>query len=158
MLSLEELMKRDTKAELLEKLKKTGKNAQQGPKLPSGRLEVKKALPRASEVQTPMRLHIDPVGRHKQVDLTFAPFGNLHFERAEYGIYRILRDFLADKSVEVLVAQGYTERFYLFGVYVDRFAADFAPGKFFYHKCGKFQRIHRGIGVETALVAERGVG
>ena len=55
MLSLEELMKRDTKAELLEKLKKTGKNAQQGPKLPSGRLEVKKALPRASEVQTPMR-------------------------------------------------------------------------------------------------------
>ena len=55
MLSLEELMKRDTKAELLEKLKKTGKNAQKGPKLPSGRLEVKKALPRASEVQTPMR-------------------------------------------------------------------------------------------------------
>ena len=65
------------------------------------------------------------------------------------GLESIAHNVLADKSVEVLVAQGYTERFYLFGVYVDRFAADFAPGEFFYHKCGKFQRIHRGIGVET---------
>lgn len=55
MLSLEELKKFDLQAELEKERKAAKKNTKQGPKLPSGRLEVKKALPRASEVQPPVR-------------------------------------------------------------------------------------------------------
>lgn len=55
MLSLEELKKYDLQAELEKERKTAKKNTKQGPKLPASRLEVKKALPRASEVQTPTR-------------------------------------------------------------------------------------------------------